>query len=158
MGVATFIENDYGRDGAYDLIYDATWFEALLGLVIISLTLLFLRRWPYRPKQWGFALVHVSIVVILISSAITRYWGYEGVMSIRVRRVSTLRHPTAMARGPDGSMYITLVAAEDDAGGAESGRLVRFRSQCTDKRHTGTLTGTGTDTSVGKTFNSRHAG
>jgi len=79
----TFLENDYGRDGAYDLVYDARWFEALLAMVTVSLILLFFKRWPYRLKQSGFALLHLSIVVILISSGITRYFGYEGVMSIR---------------------------------------------------------------------------
>lgn len=85
---ATFVESDYGRDAAYDLIYAARWFEVLLGLVIISLTLLFFKRWPYRPKNYGFMLVHLSIVVILISAGITRYMGYEGVMPIREGQTS----------------------------------------------------------------------
>jgi len=80
---ATFVESDYGRVAAYDLIYAARWFEALLGLVTISLVLLFFKRWPYKPKNYGFMLVHISIVVILISSGITRYMGFEGVMPIR---------------------------------------------------------------------------
>lgn len=80
---ATFIESDYGRDAAYDLVYAARWFEVVLGLVILSLTLLFFKRWPYKPRGYGFMLVHISIVVILISSGITRYMGYEGVMPIR---------------------------------------------------------------------------
>ncbi|MEN8006040.1 MAG: cytochrome c biogenesis protein CcsA [Candidatus Krumholzibacteriota bacterium] len=80
---ATFIESDYGRDAAYDLIYAARWFEVLLALVTISLTLLFFKRWPYKPRGYGFMLVHIAIVVILISSGITRYMGYEGVMPIR---------------------------------------------------------------------------
>ncbi len=80
---ATFIESDYGRDAAYDLVYAARWFEVLLLLVTISLILLFFKRWPYKPKNFGFMLVHISIVVILISSGITRYLGFEGVMPIR---------------------------------------------------------------------------
>ncbi|MCB1184369.1 cytochrome c biogenesis protein CcsA [bacterium] len=80
---ATFIESRVGRDGAYDLVYAATWFEIVLGLLTISLMLLFFRRWPYKPKQLGFAFVHVAIVVILIGSAMTRYMGYEGLMRIR---------------------------------------------------------------------------
>jgi len=80
---ATFLESDYGRDAAYDLVYAARWFEVLLVLVTISLTLLFFRRWPYKPKNYGFMLVHIAIVVILISAGITRYMGFEGVMPIR---------------------------------------------------------------------------
>ena len=80
---ATFIESAVGRDGAYSLVYDAPWFEAVLGLVMISLTLLFFKRWPYKPVQYGFMLVHISIVVILVGAAMTRYLGFEGNMSIR---------------------------------------------------------------------------
>jgi cytochrome c biogenesis protein ResB len=79
----TFLENDFGRDGAYDLVYDTWWFTGLLAMVTISLTLLFFKRMPFKLKQSGFALVHLAIVVILISAGITRYFGYEGVMSIR---------------------------------------------------------------------------
>ena len=87
---ATFIESDYGRDAAYDLVYAARWFEVLLVLVTISLTLLFFKRWPYKPRNYGFMLVHISIVVILISAGITRYMGYEGVMPIREGQSSRL--------------------------------------------------------------------
>jgi len=80
---ATFRENDYGRDAAYDMFYAATWFEFVLGLLAVSLILLFIKRWPYKPQQWGFMLVHLSIVVILIGAAMTRYLGYEGIMPIR---------------------------------------------------------------------------
>ena len=80
---ATFIESSVGRDGAYDLVYAATWFEVVLGLIVVSLTLLFIKRWPYKPQQWGFMLLHLSIIVILIGAAMTRYTGYEGIMPIR---------------------------------------------------------------------------
>ena len=80
---ATFIESDYGRVAAYDLIYAARWFEVLLFLVTVSLTLQFFKRWPYKPRGYGFMLVHIAIVVILVSSGITRYMGFEGVMPIR---------------------------------------------------------------------------
>ncbi len=80
---ATFIESDYGRDAAYDLVYAARWFEFLLVLLTISLVLLFFKRWPYKPRQWGFAIMHIAIVVILVGAGITRYFGYEGTMHIR---------------------------------------------------------------------------
>ncbi|MBU8871004.1 MAG: cytochrome c biogenesis protein CcsA [Gemmatimonadales bacterium] len=80
---ATFIESDYGRDAAYDLIYAAHWFEGILALLVISLTLIFFKRWPYKGRQLGFLLVHVSIVVILVASGMTRYMGFEGTMPIR---------------------------------------------------------------------------
>lgn len=80
---ATFIESDYGADGARDLVYNATWFEAILVLFIVNLLLVFIRRLPYTARQTGSVVVHLAIVWILISAGITRYFGYEGVMPIR---------------------------------------------------------------------------
>jgi cytochrome c-type biogenesis protein CcsB len=79
----TFIENDVGRDGAYDLIYATRWFELVLGMLAVSLMLLFAKRWPYQKRQVGFVLVHLSMVVILVGAWMTRNLGYEGTMPIR---------------------------------------------------------------------------
>ena len=80
---ATFIESDYGRDAAYDLVYAAHWFEGILALLVVSLTLLFFKRWPYKVRNLGFVLLHVSVIVILVASGMTRYLGFEGTMPIR---------------------------------------------------------------------------
>ena len=82
-GYATFFENVHGRDGAYDAIYAARWFEVLLILMTANMTLLFVKRWPYEMKQSGYVLVHLSIIVILFGAGMTRYLGYEGIMPIR---------------------------------------------------------------------------
>ena len=82
-GVATFIESAYGTPAARALVYNALWFEVTIGLLIVNLIALLLARWPYRPSQYGFVLIHISVIVILISAAITRFFGYEGMMHIR---------------------------------------------------------------------------
>ncbi len=83
-GRGTFIESFYGgRDAAYDQIYAARWFEVLLGLIMLNLLLTFFKRMPYKRRQTGAALIHLSIVVILLASGITRFFGYEGVLPIR---------------------------------------------------------------------------
>jgi len=80
----TIIESFYGgRDVAYGLVYAATWFEFVLGFIVLNLILSFFKRMPYRPQRYGFALIHLSMIVILVSAGITRYFGYEGVMPIR---------------------------------------------------------------------------
>ena len=88
VGVAsafgTFIESFYGgRDAAYAQVYAARWFEVVLGLIIVNLILVFFKRMPYSGRQSGSAVIHVSIVVILIGAAITRFYGQEGIISIR---------------------------------------------------------------------------
>lgn len=109
----TFIESAVGRDGAYDVIYDAWWFEAVLTLLCISLVLMFFKRWPYRPRQYGFMLVHISIVVILVSAGITRWFGYEGIMSIREGSSSDFlysnhKHVTVTSDGQSADIKLRL--------------------------------------------------
>ncbi|RKZ13059.1 hypothetical protein DRQ50_11010, partial [bacterium] len=82
-GYATFFENAHGRDGAYDAIYAAHWFEVLLIMLTVNMSLLFVKRWPYDMRQLGYVLVHLSIIVILWGAGMTRYLGYEGIMPIR---------------------------------------------------------------------------
>ena len=50
---ATFIETDYGRVAAYDLIYAARWFEVLLMLVTLSLILRSSSGGPTSPRTTG---------------------------------------------------------------------------------------------------------
>lgn len=83
IGKATFIENRLGADGARDLVYNARWFEIVLGLLILNLALTLFARAPYKPRQWGSVVVHVAVIWILVAAAITRYMGFEGVMPIR---------------------------------------------------------------------------
>ena len=104
----TFIESAVGRDGAYALVYDAWWFELVLAMLSISLMLLFIRRWPYRPRQYGFMLVHLSIVLILVSAGITRYFGYEGIMSIREGASSDFLYSN--------HKHVTVTSADQSAG------------------------------------------
>lgn len=80
---ATFLEGQYGAVGARDLVYNARWFEAVLALLILNLTLVLFLRAPYKPRQYGALIVHVAIIWILIAAGVTRYFGYEGVMPIR---------------------------------------------------------------------------
>ena len=83
IAVATFVEARHGTEAARALIYNARWFEILIGLLVVNLTLLLVKRWPYRGPQIGFMLVHLAMIVILVSAGITRFFGYEGVMPIR---------------------------------------------------------------------------
>ncbi len=80
---ATFIENQYGAEGARDLVYNARWFEIVLGLMILNLLITLFARAPYKPRQYGSVVVHASVIWILVAAAITRYGGFEGVMPIR---------------------------------------------------------------------------
>ena len=83
IGVATFIENDFGTDAAQKVIYKATWFEVLLVLFSGTLIHNIIRYKFIQRKRWSLLIFHASMVVIIIGAALTRYIGFEGMMGIR---------------------------------------------------------------------------
>ena len=83
IGLATFIENDYGTSAAQKLIFKSWWFELLLALFGITIITNIFRFRMIPQKKWSLLLFHGAIIIILIGAGVTRYFGYEGVMHIR---------------------------------------------------------------------------
>ena len=83
IGYATFIENDFDATTAKMLIYNARWFEALMLLMVINFTGMIFTRQLYRKSKFNILIIHVSLVIIIIGAAVTRYIGFEGQMHIR---------------------------------------------------------------------------
>ncbi len=83
IGWATFVENDYGTSSAQDIIFRSKWFEALLVLFGITILVNIVRFKLVRQKKWASLCFHLSIVIIIIGAALTRYFGSEGMMHIR---------------------------------------------------------------------------
>ncbi len=88
IGLATFIENDYGTAAAQKWIYQARWFEVLLLLFGITVLVNLFRFRLFRKEKWPVMLFHLSILIILLGAAITRYIGYEGTVHIREGQTS----------------------------------------------------------------------
>ncbi len=82
IGIATFIENDYGTQTARALVYNSAWFEIFLFYFILVLTYQMFRFRSYRNRLPVF-LFHTSFLIIAIGAAVTRFIGYEGLMHIR---------------------------------------------------------------------------
>lgn len=83
IAVATFVENDFGTSSAQHVIFRSRWFEVLLGL--FGATIIY-NIYKYRLiplRKWASLSFHASIIIILLGSAVTRYFGYEGMMHIR---------------------------------------------------------------------------
>ncbi|MDG1135734.1 MAG: cytochrome c biogenesis protein ResB, partial [Bacteroidales bacterium] len=88
IGTATFIENDFGANGAKAVVYNALWFNILLILLAINLTGRIILDKLYMPKKFTIFLFHFSFLIILIGAGITRFISYEGVMHIREGNIS----------------------------------------------------------------------
>ena len=82
-GVATFIENDFGTDAAWSVVYTSWWFaliQVALALILINNIIKFKM---YKKDKIPAFLFHVGFIVILIGAGVTRYFGYEGILHIR---------------------------------------------------------------------------
>ncbi|MEZ5059183.1 MAG: cytochrome c biogenesis protein ResB [Saprospiraceae bacterium] len=83
IGIATFVENDFGTSAAQKVIFKSRWFELLLILFGISLIVNIFRYRMIQQKKWAILTFHASMIIILLGAGVTRYFGYEGVMHIR---------------------------------------------------------------------------
>jgi len=88
IGLATFIENDYGTQTARALIYNAKWFEVFLFFFILVLIYNIIRYKSYKKKKLSIFVFHFAFLIIALGAAITRYIGYEGIMHIRENQTS----------------------------------------------------------------------
>ncbi len=88
MGVATFIENDYGTETAKALVYNAWWFEAIMILFAINFFGNILKYKLYRKEKLVVLAFHLAFLLIIIGAGITRYISFEGIMPIKEGAVS----------------------------------------------------------------------
>ena len=72
IGVATFIENDFGRVTAKALIYSKWWFELILFMLLINLIYNLKRYNLFRKEKLAVLTFHMAFIIILIGSAITK--------------------------------------------------------------------------------------
>jgi cytochrome c-type biogenesis protein CcsB len=90
IGVATFIENDYGTQSAQAVVYKARWFEALLLLFSIAVLNNIAAFKMYCRPKWGQLTLHAAFLLIAVGALVTRYVGYEGVLHLRNAQASNM--------------------------------------------------------------------
>ncbi len=83
MGVATFIENDFGTNASKALVYNAWWFELAFFILAINLLGNLIKYKTFSKKKIPVLVFHLAFLLIIIGAGITRYIGYEGLMHIR---------------------------------------------------------------------------
>ncbi len=83
MGLGTFLESWYSTDAAKIWIYNAWWFEALLGLMMLNFMGNIINYKLLRKEKWAVLLLHLSFILIILGAFVTRYIGFEGMMPIR---------------------------------------------------------------------------
>ncbi len=96
MGIATFIENDYGTQTAKVLVYNAWWFEAIIIIFMINFFGNIFRYKLYKKEKWATLLFHLAFVFVIIGAGITRYMSFEGIMPIIEGESSNIMYSEAI--------------------------------------------------------------
>lgn len=64
-------------------IYNAWWFEAIMVFFIINFFGNIFRYRLHKKENWATLTLHLAFIFIFVGAFVTRYIGYEGMMSIR---------------------------------------------------------------------------
>ena len=90
LGVATFIERDFGVELSRGYVYHNIWFILLQFTMVVNALAIIYKRGLFRWSRSGVLLFHLSFVVILVGAMVTHKWSKEGVMHIREGAVSSV--------------------------------------------------------------------
>jgi cytochrome c-type biogenesis protein CcsB len=94
----TILESLRGTEAAR-AVYYAPWFFALQGLFALNVLCALIDRWPQNRWRVGFAITHVSMLVILLGSLTTALLKVEGQIALWEGEESS----TLFQRGANGS-------------------------------------------------------
>lgn len=83
LAVATFYESLYDTKTAQYLVYRSPLFAVFLGVLGVNLTCSALIRYPWKKSQTGFVITHLGIILILIGSLLTMFFGVDGSMALQ---------------------------------------------------------------------------
>lgn len=83
MAVATFIENDFGTETSKALVYNAKWFEIVMILMAINFMGNIAKYNLFSKEKAPIFLLHIAFVIIIFGAGITRYRGYEALVTIK---------------------------------------------------------------------------
>jgi hypothetical protein len=123
LGVATawgtIVEARYGDAvAAQKLVYHSVWMYALMLLLSLSLIAVMVDRWPWKKRHTGFILAHIGIIILILGSVVTRYWGVDGSLSFGIgdtsRQVLVSETDLTVYASLDGSSYRKVFDREVD--------------------------------------------
>ncbi len=107
---ATFIESVVDIQAAKIIVYNALWFEIVLGYLCLSLIANTFNYQMYKREKISVLTFHSSFIVIMIGAGMTRFIGFEGLMLIREGEKTNIIHtadPHVWFRINDGKMQYT---------------------------------------------------
>lgn len=92
MIFGTLQESLHGAEYARRAVYQSWWFYLAQGLIAASVFLAMLSRLPFKPRLFGFYLVHIALLTIMAGSVVTKLYGIDGSIEVNSQeKRSTLR-------------------------------------------------------------------
>lgn len=76
--IGTFVEARYDQEWANKLIYHSHWMFIVMTLLALNLTMVLIDRWPWKKRHSPFILAHIGILIVLLGSIFTKYFGIDG--------------------------------------------------------------------------------
>ncbi len=76
------IYNDAKR--AQETVYHAWYSYSIFLLLMVNLTAVIIDRYPWKRQHIGFISAHVGIIILLLGSVYTRYFGIDGSMAFNI--------------------------------------------------------------------------
>jgi ABC-type transport system involved in cytochrome c biogenesis permease subunit len=81
LSTGTILESLRGAEAA-KAVYEASWFYLLLGVFCLNVVCALMDRWPKNRWRIGFAITHLSMLLILVGALVTLVAKTEGQMPI----------------------------------------------------------------------------
>ena len=134
MAAGTFIESFHNTTTARIWVYNAWWFEAIMGVFVLNFVGNIKRYNLLSIQKWPVLLLHLSWILIILGAFVTRYFGYEGVMPIRENTSSNTffsekTYLTVLVDGIHDLLQIRMNARIRDTGARSTAAVVRSQRQ-----------------------------
>jgi hypothetical protein len=78
----TIYETRFGTAAVQRAVYQAWWFQAILGFLAVNLAAAAVQRYPWKMAHAPFVLAHLGIILILLGGIIGGRFGVEGQLII----------------------------------------------------------------------------
>jgi len=124
LASGTFVESRYNADMARLVLYETWWFRLALVFLFFNIALAVVVRLPLKRIQYGFGVVHLGLLTLMVGALVTQIAGIDGSMELGEGQSSlALRVPDLVVRSylneqlvAEAPIRRTLRAREGDLG------------------------------------------
>ncbi len=119
-------ESTYGPEAAAAAVYHSGWFAAQFALLAVTIAGAAAVRWPWRRHQYGFVVVHLGLLLLIVGFALAGNHRLDGQLAVLPgRTAAVLELPEDELVADDGTHRRAVrFAAVDHAGYPSAARFL----------------------------------